>query len=79
GGIIYSEVAGALYNERKRPETLISVIGGLGGKYITMEEFEYIFNLLQHPEKIEPGKPVFLFRKDELRAVENTIKLAGVV
>ncbi|MEM0481546.1 MAG: pyruvate synthase [Nitrososphaerota archaeon] len=78
GGIIYQEVAGALYHLRKRPEILMSVIGGLGGKYISLEEFEYIFNVLQHPEGREPNKPLFLFRKDELESVKKALGLAGL-
>ncbi|MCS6769211.1 MAG: pyruvate synthase [Candidatus Caldarchaeum sp.] len=78
GGIIYSETAAALYHVKNRPETLLSVVGGLGGKFTTLEEFEYVFSLLANPDKVGAGKPLFLFRKDELRDVERAMKLAGV-
>ncbi|MCS6784329.1 MAG: pyruvate synthase [Candidatus Caldarchaeum sp.] len=77
GGILYNEIAGTLYHAKNRPETILSVVGGLGGKYIALEEFETIFDLLIHPEKIDSTEPVFLFRKDELRDVEKALKLAG--
>ncbi|MCS7110518.1 MAG: pyruvate synthase [Candidatus Caldarchaeum sp.] len=77
GGIFYNEIAGTLYHVKNRPETILSVVGGLGGKYTAVEEFEAIFDLLLHPEKIDSNKPVFLFRKDELRDVERALELAG--
>ncbi|MEM1946834.1 MAG: hypothetical protein QW614_00970 [Candidatus Caldarchaeum sp.] len=78
GGIIYNEVASSLYHERDGPETLLSVVAGLGGKYISLEEFEHIFNLLQHPEGVDLSMPVFLFRRDELTEVRRVLKLAGM-
>ncbi|MEM2237517.1 MAG: hypothetical protein QXR26_06965 [Candidatus Caldarchaeum sp.] len=78
GGIIHSEVASSLYHERRRPETLLSVVGGLGGKYISPEEFEHVFNLLQNPDGLDLTKPVFLFREDELSDVKRVFKLAGL-
>jgi len=43
GGILHSEIASCLYNEKQRP-LLLSFIGGLGGKNISPGEFEFIFN-----------------------------------
>jgi len=77
GGVIYNEVAAALYHVKNRPETLLSAIGGVGGKYTTVEEFEHVFHMLMHPEKTQPGKPVFLFRADELAHVQTALRLAG--
>ncbi|MEM0383496.1 MAG: hypothetical protein QXX19_00270 [Candidatus Caldarchaeum sp.] len=76
GGIIYSETAAALYHARNRPETIMSVIGGVGGKYVTEEEFEYVFRLLARGEGTEADKPLFLFREDELRDFQRAFQLA---
>lgn len=77
GGIIYHETAGTLYHVRNRPQLLLSVIGGLGGKFTSYEEIKYVFELLRNPEKVDPHKPVFLFRKDELKDVTKALELAG--
>ncbi|MBI3814457.1 MAG: pyruvate synthase, partial [Nitrospinae bacterium] len=45
GGILYSEIAGTLYNEKEKP-LLLSFIGGLGGKKISPQEFEFIFDAM---------------------------------
>ena len=41
-GPVASELKAALYSEEKRPK-VISFVGGLGGRDIRVEEFEYIF------------------------------------
>ncbi|MFC1987203.1 transketolase C-terminal domain-containing protein [Chloroflexota bacterium] len=43
GGPLYSEIKSALYSEPKRPR-VISFIGGLGGRDISVTEFETIIN-----------------------------------
>lgn len=43
GGPVGSEVKSALYNEKKRPR-VVSIIGGLGGRDITIAGFEAIIN-----------------------------------
>ena len=43
GGIISSEIKAALYNEDKKPK-VISFVGGLGGRDITVADFEDIVN-----------------------------------
>jgi pyruvate ferredoxin oxidoreductase alpha subunit len=43
GGILYSEIASCLFNKEPRP-SLLSFIGGLGGKNISQGEFEFIFD-----------------------------------
>ncbi len=42
-GPVASEVKAALYSEERRPK-VISFVGGLGGRDIKVEEFEYIFH-----------------------------------
>ena len=43
GGPVCSEIRSALYNEEKKPK-VISFVGGLGGREITVAGFEYIIN-----------------------------------
>ncbi len=42
-GPVCSEVKAALYQERKRPR-IVSFVGGLGGRDISVDEFEYMFH-----------------------------------
>jgi pyruvate ferredoxin oxidoreductase alpha subunit len=39
GGILYGEVTSVLYGPRPRPATVLSYVGGLGGRDIAIEEF----------------------------------------
>ena len=39
GGVLHSELAGALYGHTEAPAQLLSFIGGLGGRDISQEEF----------------------------------------
>lgn len=77
GGIIYHELAATLYHMKNRPSTLLSVIGGIGGKFTSVSEIEKVFDLLTNPEKIDTDKPLFLFRDDELKEVQRALELAG--
>ena len=43
GGPVCSEIRSALYNERKRPK-VIGIVSGLGGRDITVSDFEEIIN-----------------------------------
>ena len=79
GGIIYPEIAAALYHEWDRPECILPVIGGLGGKQLTMDEMEAIFHELKTAcRKGDKPKPMFLMREDELKAVKQSLSIAGV-
>jgi pyruvate ferredoxin oxidoreductase alpha subunit len=53
---VYSEVSSALYQGKKRPQ-IFSFIGGLGGRDISVEEFEYMidrgFEILEKGSKEE--------------------------
>lgn len=77
GGIIYHEIAGTLYHVKNRPETLLSVIGGLGGKYTSIEELEHVFNIMMDPAKFDTTRPIYLYRADELKEFEKMLELAG--
>lgn len=56
GGAVSSEIRSALYNEKKRPR-VVSFIGGLGGRDMSVEDFEYI---------IDRGKEVAVKGSEEL-------------
>ena len=77
GGILYQEIAGALYNEKERP-LLLSFIGGLGGKNISPGEFEFIFDSIIRAAEIgEVQEPTLLYTAAELKEMERLKKIAG--
>jgi len=43
GGPVYSEVRSALYSEKDRPK-VVSFIGGLGGRDMSVKDFEYVID-----------------------------------
>jgi len=43
GGPVFSEVRSALYDEEPRPK-VVSIIGGLGGRDMSEENFDYVIN-----------------------------------
>ena len=77
GGILYPEVAGALYNVRNRPKAILPVVGALGGKQITSKEMASIFDEMRAIEREgkEP-KPMFLMRRDELEKAQSAVAVA---
>ncbi len=77
GGILYSEIAGVLFNEKERP-MLLSFIGGLGGKNISPTEFEFIFDTIINAVKtgIAP-EPHLLYTEAEWKEMERLKKIAG--
>lgn len=77
GGILFSEIAGAICNERERP-LLLSFIGGLGGKNISPGEFEHIFESIGRA--VETGivpEPLLLYTEAEWKEMERVKKIAG--
>ncbi|MBM4053342.1 MAG: pyruvate synthase [Planctomycetes bacterium] len=77
GGILFSEIAGSMYNEKERP-VLLSFIGGLGGKSISPEEFEFIFENMQRADKTgETSNPYLLYTKEEWCGMDNLKNIAG--
>ncbi|MEM3684216.1 MAG: hypothetical protein QXX17_07780 [Conexivisphaerales archaeon] len=79
GGIIYSEVLTSLYHRRNRPQLILPVIGGLGGKQITIEEMERIFEATKNELGSESPEPLFLMRSEELERTMNLVKTAKEV
>jgi pyruvate ferredoxin oxidoreductase alpha subunit len=43
GGPVSSEIRSALYNEKKRP-VVVSFVGGLGGRDMSVKDFEYVID-----------------------------------
>lgn len=77
GGIIYSELAGCLYNEKHRP-LLLSFIGGLGGKNISPEEFEFIFDkMTRAADTGTVGMPHLLYTENEWKEMAGLKEIAG--
>jgi pyruvate ferredoxin oxidoreductase alpha subunit len=72
GGVLYSEIASALYGIRRAPPLLTSYIGGLGGRDIGPEEFYGIAD--ETLRAINTGKrpaPRLLYKHSELREVRK--------
>ena len=77
GGILYSEIAMALYGMNDAPAVLASYIGGLGGRDISQQEFfEMINELKQADDKGERLQPRLLYTQDELTEIRNLQAIA---
>ena len=77
GGILYPEIAGALYHVRGRPNAILPVVGALGGKQTTAKEMEAIFDEMRAIDR--EGKapaPLFLMRNDEMSRVRKIVSVA---
>ncbi len=74
GGILYPEIASALYPVKNRPEILLSVIGGLGGKDILESDFVSIIDRLDQPYS---EKPLLLYNEHDLSQFRALQKIAG--
>jgi pyruvate ferredoxin oxidoreductase alpha subunit len=79
GGILHSELAGALYGHPQAPPQLLSFIGGLGGRDISMEEFFEIAAVARQAvaEKRTPP-PRLLYTEQELREMRKLQAVASV-
>jgi pyruvate ferredoxin oxidoreductase alpha subunit len=76
GGVLFSEIASALYGQSARP-LLLSYIGGLGGRDISAEEFFQIAKELQ--QAVQTGHtppPRLLYTRDELLEVRKLQAIA---
>jgi pyruvate ferredoxin oxidoreductase alpha subunit len=77
GGIFYPEVAASLYHVKGRPEAILPVVGGLGGKQLTSKEMTSIFEEMMAIDR--EGKtpiPLYLMRNDELARVKKAVTVA---
>ncbi|MDG7014114.1 MAG: pyruvate synthase [Nitrososphaerota archaeon] len=79
GGVFYPEVAASLYHLKDRPETLLPVVGGLGGKQLTADEMCKVFETMRAVGKgAAKPDPMFLMRADELARAKKALATAGV-
>ena len=79
GGILFSEIASALYGLPDRPPALLSFIGGLGGRRFRPEEFDGILARLEAPPESpeEIARPYLLFSDEECRDVGRYFSVAS--
>lgn len=76
GGILHSEICSCLYNERQRP-FLLSFIAGLGGKNITSEEFDFIFDKMEEERDGESVESSYLmYTEREFEDMKGLQKIA---
>jgi pyruvate ferredoxin oxidoreductase alpha subunit len=79
GGVLYGELAAALYGQPDAPKVLASFIGGLGGRDIPAEEFFEIARVIRDAvEKGETPPPRLLYTEDELRETRKLQAIARV-
>lgn len=77
GGIFYPEIAASLYHVRGRPNAILPVVGGLGGKQLTSREMGRIFEEMMALNKEgRTPSPMYLMRDDELARVKEKVTLA---
>jgi pyruvate ferredoxin oxidoreductase alpha subunit len=79
GGVLHSELAGALYGHAQAPPQLLSFIGGLGGRDISLEEFFEIADVTRTAvaERQTPP-PRLLYTEQELREMRKLQAVASV-
>lgn len=79
GGILYPEIQGALYHRNDRPQQMVSFIGGLGGKRISLDEFKHMLSVTETSVKegAAPLHSVMLFTDRDWGAVKGMLQIAG--
>ena len=78
GGVLHSEITGALYGRLGAPPVVTSFIGGLGGRDITIEEFREMAVVTRHA--FDTGiipPPKLLFTQPEMEAVRKMQDIAA--
>ena len=79
GGVMHAEIASVLYGAADAPPVLTSVIGGLGGRDISAEEFYELASVAERA--VESGQtppPRLLFTENELRELRKLQAVAHV-
>ena len=79
GGILFSEIASALYCLNNRPPVLLSFVGGLGGRRFRQDEFAGMLAKLEEPTEstLEMARPHLLFTGEECREVGRFFSIAS--
>jgi pyruvate ferredoxin oxidoreductase alpha subunit len=79
GGVLHSELAGALYGHPDAPPQLLSFIGGLGGRDISLEEFFEIADVTRTAvAEQQTPPPRLLYTEQELREMRKLQAVASV-
>jgi pyruvate ferredoxin oxidoreductase alpha subunit len=73
GGITYPEIITSLYSKEDRPEKILSVIGGLGGKGMGDEDF---LAIIEHLDKQEMDSPLYLYDQADLAGFSRLQQIA---
>lgn len=78
GGILFSEIASALYPLQDRPPVLLSFIGGLGGRRFRPGEFAGMVHKMETEGEnaAEMTRPHLLFTGEECREVGRFFSIA---
>jgi len=78
GGILFSEIASALYALNNRPPVILSFIGGLGGRRFRPGEFAGMLAKLEAPTEstLDQARPHLLFTGEECREVGRFFSIA---
>jgi allophanate hydrolase subunit 2 len=74
GGILFPEILKAVYRREDRPQHLLSVIGGLGGRNIQEGDF---ISILQRLDQEPNDDPLFLFDENDLKQFDQLRQIAG--
>jgi len=79
GGVLHSELTSVLFGYSDMPSTLVSFIGGLGGRDISTEEyFEMATAIRQAVTTGESPPPRLLYTETELREVQKLQAIANM-
>jgi pyruvate ferredoxin oxidoreductase alpha subunit len=73
GGITYPEIVTSLYAREDRPEKILSVIGGLGGKDIEDQDFMAI---IEHLDKPDMETPLYLYDEGDVSGFNRLQQIA---
>lgn len=73
GGITYPEIVTSLYAREDRPERILSVIGGLGGKDMDDQDFMAI---IEHLNGVDGGSPLYLYDEKDVNGFNRLQKIA---
>lgn len=76
GGILFQELAGALYNHPDRPRTLMSFSGGLGGKELRFDDFVYMLETARTSPAVD-GATNLLYHEEDWNRMKGMLKMAG--
>ena len=73
GGITYPEIVTSLYACEDRPDKILSVIGGLGGKDIDDQDFMAI---IEHLDKPDSRTPLYLYDENDVSGFNRLQQIA---